>query len=111
MVEPAQRRCHHGVYPGCITRDQSLAGHDHARAAGRAVRIFPRLPGGRLAIALECTIDPQGFRILAIERLYFRGGLAKVEMAEQIAPHMDPARNSPRGFQIVRDALPEIADA
>jgi hypothetical protein len=32
-------------------------------------------------------------------------------MAEQIAPHMDPARNTSRGFQVVRDALPKIAGA
>jgi hypothetical protein len=32
-------------------------------------------------------------------------------MAEQIAPHMDPAHNTSRGFLVVRDALPEIADA
>jgi hypothetical protein len=60
---------------------------------------------------LESTIDPMGFRILASARLYFRGGLAKVEMAEHIAPHMDPAHDILRGFPIVRDASPEAAGA
>ncbi len=42
---------------------------------------------------------------------YFPGGLAKVDAANQIAPHMDPARNTSRSFQVLRDALLEAAAA
>jgi hypothetical protein len=40
---------------------------------------------------------------------YFPGGLAKVEAAGRIAPHMDPARNTSRSFQVFRDALLQAA--
>jgi hypothetical protein len=40
---------------------------------------------------------------------YFPGGLAKVEAANQIAPHMDPARNTSRSFQVFRDPRQEAA--
>jgi hypothetical protein len=40
---------------------------------------------------------------------YFRGGLRKVEAARTIAPHIDPARNTSRSFQVLRDALVELA--
>ncbi len=42
---------------------------------------------------------------------YFPGGLAKVDAANQITPHMDPARNTSRSFQVLRDALLEAAAA
>jgi hypothetical protein len=42
---------------------------------------------------------------------YFQGGLRKIEAAQAIAPHMDPARNSSRSFQVFRDALLEVAAA
>jgi len=35
--------------------------------------------------------------------------LRKIEAAEQIAPHMDPTRNTSRSFQVFRDALIEAA--
>lgn len=52
----------------------------------------------------------------ALERImrragYFHGGLAKVEAARRIAPHMDPARNTSRSFHALRDALLEAARA
>lgn len=40
---------------------------------------------------------------------YFTGGLRKIEAARAIAPHMDPERNSSRSFQVLRDALTEMA--
>ena len=40
---------------------------------------------------------------------YFSGGLRKIEAAEQIAPHMDPSRNTSHSFQVFRDALLEAA--
>ncbi len=50
----------------------------------------------------------------AFERLcqkagYFRGGLRKIEAAAMITPNMVPARNTSRSFQVLRDALVEIA--
>jgi hypothetical protein len=36
---------------------------------------------------------------------YFQGGPRKIEAAQRIAPHMDPARS----FQVFRDALLEAA--
>jgi hypothetical protein len=42
---------------------------------------------------------------------YFRTGLPKIEVAQNIAPHMDPVRNTSRSFQILRDALLQAAAA
>jgi len=39
---------------------------------------------------------------------YFTGGLRKIEAARGIAPHLDPARNTSRSFQVFRDALLEL---
>ena len=39
---------------------------------------------------------------------YFTGGLRKIEAARQIAPRMDPARNTSRSFRILRQALVDI---
>lgn len=51
----------------------------------------------------------EAFQAIMQQAGYFRGGLAKIEAARQIAPHMDPARNTSRSFQALRDALLEIA--
>jgi hypothetical protein len=40
---------------------------------------------------------------------YFKGGLRKIEAARSIAPHLDPARNISRSFQVFRNALLELA--
>jgi hypothetical protein len=40
---------------------------------------------------------------------YFRGGLRKIEAARSIAPHMGPERNTSRSFQVLREALVEVA--
>ena len=40
---------------------------------------------------------------------YFQTGLPKIEVAQQIAPHMNPVRNTSRSFQVLRDALLEAA--
>jgi hypothetical protein len=53
----------------------------------------------------------EAFEQIMQEAGYFPGGLAKVEAANQIAPHMDPARNTSRSFQVFRDALLEAAAA
>lgn len=52
----------------------------------------------------------------ALERLlqregYFTGGLAKIALADDVAPHMAPERNRSRSFQVFRSALREIAGA
>lgn len=39
---------------------------------------------------------------------YFPGGLAKIEAARAIAPHMVPARNTSPSFRALRDALQEL---
>lgn len=46
----------------------------------------------------------------AIERIlnragYFKGGLRKLELAREIAKHMEPARNTSRSFQAFREAV------
>jgi len=46
----------------------------------------------------------------AIERIfkragYFKGGLRKLELAHEIATHMDPARNTSGSFQAFRNAV------
>lgn len=40
---------------------------------------------------------------------YFRGGLRKIEAARAIAPHLEPSRNRSRSFQVLCQALREIA--
>ncbi len=40
---------------------------------------------------------------------YFKGGLRKIEAAQTIAAHMDPANNASKSFQVLRAALLEIA--
>ena len=36
---------------------------------------------------------------------YHKGGLAKIQAARDIGPHIDPARNRSKSFQVFRDAL------
>lgn len=40
---------------------------------------------------------------------YFKSGLAKIEAARTIAANMIPARNSSQSFQVLREALAEMA--
>jgi len=40
---------------------------------------------------------------------YFKTGLRKIEAARAVARHMDPGRNRSRSFQVLRDALMEMA--
>lgn len=40
---------------------------------------------------------------------YFEQGLAKIEAARAIAAHMSPERNTSRSFQVLREALAEMA--
>ena len=42
---------------------------------------------------------------------YYPDGINKLRAAQRIAPHMDPARNTSRSFQVFRDALLEAARA
>ncbi len=42
---------------------------------------------------------------------YYTNHLPKVELAQSIAPHMDPARNISRSFQVLREALLDAARA
>jgi Domain of unknown function (DUF4276) len=39
---------------------------------------------------------------------YFLAGLNKIEVARRIAHQMDPARNTSRSFQVLRDALSQL---
>lgn len=63
--------------------------------------------------------DPDGVRggtWEAFERVvqnvgYFDGGLRKVEAARAITPHMDPARNRSRSFQVLRDVVLEMVNS
>jgi hypothetical protein len=40
---------------------------------------------------------------------YFAGGLQKIEAARSIGPHLEPTRNTSRSFQVLVEALMEIA--
>ncbi|HEY1935092.1 MAG TPA: DUF4276 family protein [Acetobacteraceae bacterium] len=51
----------------------------------------------------------EAFERILVAAGYFPGGLPKIEVAQCIAPHMDPARNTSRSFQVFRDALLEAA--
>ena len=42
---------------------------------------------------------------------YFKTGLRKIEAARAVASHMDPDRNTSRSFQVLREALVEMATA
>lgn len=46
----------------------------------------------------------------ALERIlrgkgYFKSGLGKIELAQSVAPHMVPERNTSHSFQVFRDAI------
>jgi hypothetical protein len=78
-------------------------------------RAYPRVPA---SVGTRARFrDPDGiaggtweaFEQIMQSAGYFPGGLAKVEAANQIAPHMDPARNTSRSFQVFRDALQAAA--
>jgi Domain of unknown function (DUF4276) len=77
-------------------------------------KAYPRAPAGIAARARFRTPDAitggtwEAFEQIMRRAGYFPGGLIKVEAAEQIAPHMEPARNTSRSFQVFRDALLEV---
>lgn len=55
----------------------------------------------------------QGGTEEALERIfrrsgYHKSGLRKIEAARQIAPHIDPFRNTSTSFQVFRDAILEL---
>jgi hypothetical protein len=61
--------------------------------------------------------DPDGITNTweAFERImqragYFKGGLRKIEAARTIAPHIDPDRSTSRSFQVLREALTDLAN-
>jgi Domain of unknown function (DUF4276) len=72
---------------------------------------YPRVPSGVPRRARYRIPDAiAGGTWEAFERIlqdagYFPGGLPKIEAAQAIAPHTDPARNTSRSFQVFRDAL------
>jgi len=39
---------------------------------------------------------------------YFSSGLAKIEAARSISPHMNPAVNNSRSFQVLREAIADL---
>jgi hypothetical protein len=84
----------------------------------RAVRrAYPRVPPRIASRAAYRNPDAiKGGTWEAFERImqqagYFPRGLRKQQVAEQIAPHLDPARNTSRSFQVFRDALLQAAAA
>lgn len=80
-----------------------------------AVRVaYPRVPA---TVPSKASFrDPDGIRggtWEAFERVlqragYFKTGLRKIEAARAIAPHLKPARNTSRSFQVFRDAVLEL---
>ena len=81
----------------------------------QAVReVYPRLPETIPQRAKYRDSDQiRGGTWEAFERLcqkagYFKTGLRKIEVATMIAPRMNPARNTSRSFQVLRDALAEM---
>jgi hypothetical protein len=60
-----------------------------------------RIPGGTWE-AFERVMRRAG---------YFPGGLAKIEAARMIAPHIDPERNSSQSFRFFYSALAEMRPA
>jgi hypothetical protein len=83
-----------------------------------AVRVsYPRVPATIPSQAKYRAPDAvAGGTWEALERVlqkagYFKIGLAKIAAAQAIAANMVPARNSSRSFQVLRDALVEMAPA
>ncbi|HEY3490534.1 MAG TPA: DUF4276 family protein [Candidatus Deferrimicrobiaceae bacterium] len=84
----------------------------------QAVRkAYPRVPA---TIPMQAKYrDPDaiaGGTWEAFERVlqragYFKGGLAKIEAARTIAPHMIPTGNSSRSFQVLNAVLSEMTAA
>jgi hypothetical protein len=78
-------------------------------------KAYPRVPIGISRQARFRSPDAivggtsEAFEQIMRRAGYFSGGLAKVEAAEQIAPHMNPGRNTSDSFRAFRDALLEAA--
>ena len=49
----------------------------------------------------------EAFERVLKEKRYFSRGLVKIQAAQDIGPHIDPARNQSRSFQVFRDAILE----
>jgi len=75
---------------------------------------FPRLPENLCSGARFRNPDAiLGGTWEALERLlrqhgYYQGGLAKMDLARRVAPHIDWTRNRSRSFQSFRQALDEL---
>ena len=67
----------------------------------------PRRAGYRDPDAISRTWE--AFERILQRSGYFAGGLGKIDAARSIAPHLDPARNTSHSFQVLRDALQELA--
>jgi hypothetical protein len=76
---------------------------------------YPRVPAGIASRAPYRDPDAitggtwEAFQRVMSEAGYFRAGLPKIEVAQKIAPNMDPMRNTSRSFQVLRNALIELA--
>jgi hypothetical protein len=72
---------------------------------------YPRVSGGLQRKAAFRNPDAvRGGTWESLERVlqragYHEGGLAKIRLAREVAPHMDPSRNRSRSFQVFRDGL------
>lgn len=82
----------------------------------QAVRAaYPKVPATVPRQAPYRTPDAiKGGTWEALERVlqaagYFPGGLGKIQAAQEIAPHMDPDRNSSRSFRSLRGILRRLA--
>lgn len=53
----------------------------------------------------------EAFTRVLHESGHYKGRLPQIEVARAIAPHMDPARNISRSFQVFRDALRDLGSA
>ena len=51
----------------------------------------------------------EAFQRILVNAGYYPAGIPQIEVAQLIAPHMDPARNTSRSFQVFRDALLQAA--
>lgn len=82
----------------------------------KAVRkAYPKVPASIPSQApFRAPDDIKGGTWEALERVlqsagYFSGGLRKIEAAQTIAPHLEPARNISPSFCALRNVLQEIA--
>lgn len=74
---------------------------------------YPRVPA--TLAAKQKYRDPDAIgggtheALAAVLKSYYPAGMLKVEVAKTVAPHMEPARNRSKSFQVFKQALEELA--